>query len=714
MKMEKTALGDLHMGECARMTADETAIAKPRNACTEHAWQAFLLALKSAGLRDIPGFVTVLTETDVSHIEKRILPCDTDAAGAERYYRRCGCLLCLAWLMGAYDLHADNLMADGDMPVAVDLETLMSGTVARHSEYYAQSLACSVTATHLLPHFTGLQDMGGLTGDNGANRPRVNGQPVQAREYLAQLLAGFEETFHFVLGHKEFVCAELERFADCQFRVILRPTRTYQSLLEHLAKKQEAERRQAADALLRIAYEKDIDPNRVRHAALSLEAETTALCSGWIPLFYVKGAGIALYSDGRQLGRARGEVMVMDDYLDISPIERTRERIHALTPNDLTKQEAIIRTTYHAKEPLSEETASRAPLSRELARYFILDLPSGFMYLTADGDQSYWSSIGWGLYEGVTGILCALAAAGEERSELFRLLYAQLTEAMERSGSDIPLSPESCALSNGTAGVIAGLTHVSELTGNAAYREAASRLLSGIVPKVNGKASYDLLTGLGGICLQLPKFPGEHAARLAEALLPVMSRAELPLTGAAHGNAGLALALGALQTALQTNALDERILYLLRAEDALFDEKVGNWPDLRRREKPGFMGGWCAGAPGIGMTRRKLMEYTENEEIRALCRADMQRTATYLANRKPLIRDTLCCGNASRVMAASCLGLELPETLAVASRSLDPASPHLCHPAETADRNPTLMQGASGIAYALKTYGNLISGAMLL
>ena len=196
--------------------------------------------------------------------------------------------------------------------------------------------------------------------------------------------------------------------------------------------------------------------------------------------------------------------------------------------------------------------------------------------------------------------------------------------------------------------------------------------------------------------------------------MPEMMTANTPLTGAAHGKAGLALALGALQYTLNTDEADGRILELLKEEDQLYDHENNNWPDLRREDKRGFMSGWCSGAPGIGMYRKKLMEYTRNEEILEICQRDIELVSAYLCNCKESKRDTLCCGNASKLMAASNLGVRLPVLRRMLPRSAYPDAPRLYHMVNTGDHNIGLMQGMTGVAYALSMADQNISGEMLL
>src|SRR5262249_2293041 len=52
-----------------------------------------------------------------------------DAEAAERYYRRMGMLLCLAYVLGGSDCHYENIIACGAQPVLVDHETLFQSSM---------------------------------------------------------------------------------------------------------------------------------------------------------------------------------------------------------------------------------------------------------------------------------------------------------------------------------------------------------------------------------------------------------------------------------------------------------------------------------------------------------------------------------------------------------------------------------------------------------
>jgi lantibiotic modifying enzyme len=563
-----------------------------------------------------------------------------------------------------------------------------------------------------------MEDDSGFSGVGGQNRPLVNGKSTCIADYVPQLLEGFEETYRFILLHKDDIEKKLRLFEDCCFRVILRPTSTYSSMLEVINDLPEHERRTAANKLLRRAYEKDIDPERINKAAIILESEIYALTHNWVPLFYTHGNSTSLFCDGRQLGLERGGQVVMDYFFRLSPVDAAKKKIRMMDEPELKKQMAIIRTVYHSKEELPEATDYadwKTTLLRALQKEQIPKLPGSYIHLSGSNGKGIWLSGGFTLYEGATGLLCALAALGQEEEPLFQKLYQDLELYILRQPKKFQLNGNACALGSGVAGIIAGLIHVSELTGRKKYLDEGYALLESFEESVTPKTETDVLGGLAGLCLQLPKLKGKKAKCLARILMQDMMKANTRLTGAGHGKAGLALALGALQFTLETNEADQRILQLLREEDTLFIPERNNWPDLREEGKVGFMGGWCSGAPGIGMYRKKLMEYTANSEILEICRRDAANTKAYLEEHrnKELQRDTLCCGNAARLMSASYLGVEMSELKKSITRSVDPASPRLFHLVNTADHQLSLMQGAAGVGYALALYGDEKSGGML-
>lgn len=98
---------------------------KPRSVDMELGFGRFLdwFNRQDHGLPSLRA-VSVLRRPDYGWMEEALpAPCDNLDAVA-RFYQRSGMLLALADLFCAVDFHSENLIASGEQPVAVDLETL--------------------------------------------------------------------------------------------------------------------------------------------------------------------------------------------------------------------------------------------------------------------------------------------------------------------------------------------------------------------------------------------------------------------------------------------------------------------------------------------------------------------------------------------------------------------------------------------------------------
>jgi lantibiotic modifying enzyme len=137
--------------------------------------------------------------------------------------------------------------------------------------------------------------------------------------------------------------------------------------------------------------------------------------------------------------------------------------------------------------------------------------------------------------------------------------------------------------------------------------------------------------------------------------------ARAPLTGLTHGAAGIALALAEAGVALDQPAYLDAALRGLAYEAGTFDEAEGNWPDLRESAAGGFMLGWCAGAPGIALTRLRLLEILPDADQAATWRDELAAAGRATAEAPLLSRDHLCCGNLGRVVVLRTLAAREPD-----------------------------------------------------
>src|SRR5207248_2324138 len=70
-----------------------------------------------------------------------------------------------------------------------------------------------------------------------ANAPELNGIPLPLETHGAEVAAGFEQMYRFILAHRETILAAgspLHRLGVQQVRFIFRPTETYRAILKSM------------------------------------------------------------------------------------------------------------------------------------------------------------------------------------------------------------------------------------------------------------------------------------------------------------------------------------------------------------------------------------------------------------------------------------------------------------------------------------------------
>ncbi len=727
MSIERKEIGDRHNGRATELVREGTDeyIRKPRTAEIERAWQTFLHSLRSEGFIFAPSSVNVLHEgADFHDVEIVKHTPARDKAQVCDYFRRCGALLFFAYLFNSTDLHCENLIACADSPVLVDLETLLTGEIVRRVGYSSlRSLSDSVMNSKLLPNRSLIDDeptdLGGLTGSNSESKNLIflDGTPQAAYDYEEQLLEGFDAAYNFAMKNRDFIAGQLHLFDTCAFRQILRPTQTYGKIITLVERQDDAAKLSLAHALLARAYKNDIDPNRINVMRDILNEEIEAVLRSDVPLFFTRGNSCDLCSESGREAK---------NFLSLSPVDKALKRLDELNQTDLLSQCRVISQALASTRPLEKKTvfvksgnSAIETIENILYDTFIPSLASG--YIATDLEQNgnvFFKSVGPGLYGGICGIMCCCAAIHRKTGSslslerLSRLL--ELYDSIMYTDCPVGLTPENCSLVDGASGLIAALLHISELTGDSKFSVRAEKLASRLLVDDEITDIGDVLGGIAAVCLQLPKLPKEIALPLANALAAPLCNCKPTLTGVAHGAAGIALAMGAVQSVTGGNAFDEKIISLLEWENEYFDTAAGNWRDLRSTEKVRYMNGWCSGAPGIGMARKQLSQYCESSKIRNICSQDIARAVACINTRKPAKRDSLCCGSSSQLMAASALGIAANEIYSSVEEKVLNGEAQLFHPLDTCDMNSGLMQGFAGIGYALAMYGDEKSGGMLI
>jgi type 2 lantibiotic biosynthesis protein LanM len=252
----------------------------------------------------------------MEHVPHRPL---ADARDAGLYYRAAGKLLCLLHLLGATDCHAGNVIASGEHPVPVDLETLLQppSTAVGHGlllvgilPFWKRGLDGKSYDVGALTGSTGREqgfrawrcraintdamelEVGYETIPTGTNVLLRDGAPVRAGDHVEDVVAGFTDTWRRLASRRdELVTADgpLARFADLRVRVLARPTLVYARAI-HESLDPELLRDPAAHEAgieRRLREHEATTPEGVSREEL-VRAEREALARMDVPLFHAK------------------------------------------------------------------------------------------------------------------------------------------------------------------------------------------------------------------------------------------------------------------------------------------------------------------------------------------------------------------------------------------------------------------------------------------
>lgn len=675
---------------------------KPRSLALDLHFQELLLWLNARGSH--PPFQTFSMLERGSYgwsafIQARECPSEAEV---RRFYQRQGAYLALLYVLDASDLHAENIIAQGEHPMLIDLEALFHPRVELNRPHATSDPALivlqqSVVRVGMLPQrIWGNEEakgvnISGLGGEEGQlsprevpqwenvgtdlmrqvrtrvqmpvnkNRPMLNGKSVDALDYQACILAGFNEMYRTLLDHRAALLAEmLPRFARDEIRFIARPTDIYARFLYDSFRPEllrDASKRERHFERLRIGLEWQPYMEQI------IPAECADFLQGDIPLF-------TAHPDSLDLFTSRGEVIPA--FFQQTSLDMVRNRVAQLSEQDHTRQVWLINATFTcnaldtrradaqpAPTKLQQTRLTRSRLlaaareiGDELCQRAIESAGSAGWLGIRQAREQEWEvrAAGPDLYNGLPGIALFLAYLAELTGETRYLEYARAAlRTIRQLLLDTPQKQQivKCVGAfDGCGGLIYLFTHLGTLWNEPALLQEAEDLARLLLEVIEHDEAFDIMDGSAGCIVALL---GLHAVAPAARILETAIRAgdhllthassmssgigwkssqqSTPLTGMAHGNAGIAFSL--LKLAQRSG--EERFRQAARAalayERSLFSSEHQNWPDLRenRLKQPGaqdgqsFMAAWCHGAPGIALARMAsldiLSESTLREEI---------------------------------------------------------------------------------------------------
>lgn len=239
-------------------TSGVTIVYKPRSLNIDVSWRKWLAYMASQGMPVTMYAPEVIDRGSYGWMEYITRKPLKKLADAKDYYFRAGVLLGVVYAFGTNDIHFENVIASGAYPILVDTETLFVHKVKPFMMVDERKSAtqkvedifhATVIRTGMLPFWRfganeQAVDWGALTYQDEVreNLPIYKGQPVDVHPFAEYLTAWIKWFFSFVEKERKQLLAEdsplFQLFAACQFRVLVRASQTYFSLLQHVTQPQ--------------------------------------------------------------------------------------------------------------------------------------------------------------------------------------------------------------------------------------------------------------------------------------------------------------------------------------------------------------------------------------------------------------------------------------------------------------------------------------------
>lgn len=476
--------------------------------------------------------------------------CDSEDE-VHRFYQRQGGYLALLYALEATDFHSENLIAAGEHPVLVDLESLFhpreegsdtaqSGLIANRTMIY------SVLRVGLLPQRLwataqsegiDLSGLGAMEGQltpqklpywegegtdqmrlerkqmalpGGHHRPTLNGVELAVQDYTEDIAAGFVGMYKLLLQLRDELLSAngpLMSFANDEVRVLLRSTMSYAELLQE----------SLHPDLLRNALERDRFYDRLwarieqrPYLGKVIPAECEDLHRGDIPNFTARANSLDLF-------KSTGERIA--DFYNQSGLDLVLERVRHLSEDDLARQLWFVRGSLATlsmdfeQMPGYQVTPPQVKVDRERLLAAARSVGDRLEALALRGERDaswigltvsrkgHWSLLpmGFDLYDGLPGMALFLAYLGaltrEDRyTKLARGALETLRSQIERGRQFITL----IGGFEGWGGIIYVLTHLGVLWDQPSLLAEAEEIVEQLPALIEKDEMLDVLSGAAG------------------------------------------------------------------------------------------------------------------------------------------------------------------------------------------------------------------------
>lgn len=294
----------------------------------------------------------------------------------EHFYVRYGYLVAICYLLNINDLHLENIIAHGEYPVIIDLETLfqMPSQIEGESAFMDMLKRLeteSVAASMLLPkqmslggkeaiNLSALDGKGGeLSGDylvpknvdtadfhfenikgrfpEGDNIPQYGkNKDVDVSKYNLVIVEAFEQFMKFILEHRSEALKALEVFKGKKVRALLKSTERYASMIRYANHPSYNSDMKYRERLMMNIWAYPYRDKRV------VKSEIKDLLFNDIPIFFT-------YTDSLDVIDSRG--YEYPNYFKMSGYESSRKKLLMLTEKEIRLQKTIMTLSLGIMDP---------------------------------------------------------------------------------------------------------------------------------------------------------------------------------------------------------------------------------------------------------------------------------------------------------------------------------------------------------------------------
>ncbi|MCR4567499.1 MAG: type 2 lantipeptide synthetase LanM [Pseudobutyrivibrio sp.] len=369
---------------------DKKLVYKPKDLRINQAFESFVdwYVEKSSMLEiKIPKGIYKVNYAYNEFIEK--IYCKSERE-VERFYTRYGYLVAICYLLNINDLHLENIIASGEHPVIIDMETLfqMPAQITGESAYIDMLKRLeteSVAASMLLPnqlHMGGkdkinLSALNGKGGEleqellvpknvdtvdfhfenikgrfgGGDNIPQYGEEKdVDISKYNLLIIEAFEQFMKFILEHKTEALEALELFKGKKVRALLKSTERYAAMIRYANHPRYNEDMKYRERLMMNIWAYPYRDKRI------INSEVKDLLFNDIPIFFT-------YTDSRDVIDSFGKEYL--DYYEISGYEVSRKKILMLTDKEIKLQKTIMALALGIMNPFLNDRGGRLPIEQE-------------------------------------------------------------------------------------------------------------------------------------------------------------------------------------------------------------------------------------------------------------------------------------------------------------------------------------------------------------